>query len=64
MNSDSFDPTAPDPTETDADPTPPDYPRTETPTTATGEKSTTIEGDEDAGILPTPEPTDGGAPAP
>ena len=64
MDTDSFDATAPDPTEPDADPTPPDYPRTETPTTATGDKSTTIEADEDAGVLPTPEPTDGGAPAP
>ena len=34
------------------------------PVTAAGERSTSIEKDDDAGILPTPEPTEGGAPAP
>ena len=64
MNTDSFDTTGPDSAEntgresTDS----PDSP--EVPVTATGERSTTIEEDEDGGILPTPEPTAGGAPAP
>jgi hypothetical protein len=37
--------------------------RTDVPMTSGGERSTTVDED-DAGILPTPEPTDGGAPAP
>ncbi|MET1051724.1 MAG: hypothetical protein ABWX65_03700 [Mycetocola sp.] len=36
---------------------------TDTPTTATGERSRTIENDERGGILPTPTPADDGAPA-
>jgi hypothetical protein len=36
---------------------------TNVPLTSGGERSTSIDED-DAGILPTPEPTDGGAPAP
>jgi hypothetical protein len=37
--------------------------RTDVPLTSAGERSTSVDED-DAGILPTPEPTDGGAPAP
>jgi hypothetical protein len=37
--------------------------RDDLPMTSGGERSDTIDED-DAGILPTPEPTDGGAPAP
>ncbi|MET0480763.1 MAG: hypothetical protein ABWZ69_05350 [Mycetocola sp.] len=37
--------------------------RTDVPMTSGGERSTSVDED-DAGILPTPEPTDGGAPAP
>ena len=74
MDTDNIDPTSSNPIEPDADPTPPDYPRTlgdagtatnsETPVTATGERSETVEQDEDGGVLPVPEPTEGGAPAP
>jgi hypothetical protein len=37
--------------------------RTDVPMTSGGERSTSVDED-DAGILPTPEPTAGGAPAP
>jgi len=36
---------------------------TDLPMTSAGERSTSVDEDDD-GILPTPEPTDGGAPAP
>ncbi len=37
---------------------------TETPLTAAGDRSNTIGQNKDDGVLPTPVPTDGGAPAP
>ena len=66
MDTDSSDQTATGPSvpgETDRPPA--DSPDSaDTPVTATGERSTTIEEDKAGGVLPTPEPTDGGAPAP
>ena len=63
MTSDSFgtdphDPTSDSPGEAVDSPDSPDAPLT-----ATGERSTTVE-DEDGGVLPVPEPTADGAPAP
>lgn len=62
MDTDSFDPAGPDAAADETRRNSPDS--TEVPTTATGERSTTIEEDEDGGVLPTPEPTADGAPAP
>ncbi|WP_354498141.1 hypothetical protein [Mycetocola sp. 2940] len=61
MDTDTFDDATPDdsPDQTST----PASDRTDVPLTAAGERSTTIDEDDD-GILPTPEPTDGGAPAP
>lgn len=58
MNTDTVEGATPD------DPRDPETDKSELPLTAAGERSTSIEEDDDAGILPTPEPTDGGAPAP
>lgn len=63
MTSDSFDTDPHDPTESPQEaPGSPDSP--DAPLTATGERSATIEEDEDGGVLPIAEPTADGAPAP
>lgn len=61
MDTDTFDGATPD-----ASPDPTSdrtSDRTDVPLTSAGERSTTVDEDDD-GILPTPEPTEGGAPAP
>lgn len=61
MDTDTFDGATPDDS---ADQTPGRTPdKTDVPLTAAGERSRSVDED-DAGILPTAEPTEGGAPAP
>jgi hypothetical protein len=57
MDTNSFDSPVPDENDDQA------TERADAPMTSAGERSTSVDED-DAGILPTPEPTDGGAPAP